>query len=250
MFIESRSFSIHYEIEGSGTPLLLIHGAPMWGDLWRERGYLDLLKDRFRVITIDVLGHGQSDKPSDPTAYGFVNAAADGLAVLDAAGAERAHVWGYSMGAWVAEAMTLLHRDRVASLTFGGNVLGLETELKAMVGRPAVEAARKGDWDSILVAGLPEESRVRYIQYNDLDAIAASASQYGSWACTTGDVRESGVPTLAYCGGQEWFRGLAAERAVEAGATFKTVPGDHRLAFALADKVVPEVLDHLERAAR
>ena len=75
MFIESRSFSIHYEIEGSGTPLLLIHGAPMWGDLWRERGYLDLLKDRFRVITIDVLGHGQSDKPSDPTAYGFVNAA-------------------------------------------------------------------------------------------------------------------------------------------------------------------------------
>ena len=58
------------------------------------------------------------------------------------------------------------------------------------------------------------------------------------------------MPTLAYCGGQEWFRGLAAERAVEAGATFKTVPGDHRLAFALADKVVPEVLDHLERAAR
>jgi pimeloyl-ACP methyl ester carboxylesterase len=201
------------------------------------------------VITIDVLGHGQSDKPTDPTAYGFVNIATDGLAVLDAAGAERAHIWGYSMGAWVAEALTLLRRDRVASLTFGGNVLGLASELKAMVGRPAVEAARNGDWDTILVPGLTEESRAQYICLNDLDAIAASASQYDSWACTTGDVREAGVPTLAYCGDQEWFHDLAAERAVEVGASFKTVPGDHRLAFALAGKVVPEVLDHLEGAA-
>jgi len=248
MFIASRSFSIHFEIEGSGASLLLVHGSPMWGDLWRERGYLDLLTDRFRVITIDVLGHGQSDKPADPTAYGFVSLAADGLAVLDAAGAERAHVWGYSMGAWVAEALTLLHPDRVASLTFGGNVLGLEAELKAMVGRPAVEAARKGDWDTVLVPGLSEEWRAQYIQFNDLDAIAASASRYDSWACTTGDVREAGVPTLAYCGDQEWFHSLAAERAVEAGATFNTVPGDHRLAFALADKVVPKVLEHLENA--
>jgi len=245
VFVESRSFSIHYEIGGSGAPLLLIHGAPMWGALWRERGYLDLLTDRFRVITIDVLGHGQSDKPTDPAAYGFVNTAADGLAVLDAAGAERAHVWGYSMGAWVAEALTVLHPDRVASLTFGGNVLGLATELKAMVGSPAVEAAKKGDWDAILVPGLPEESRAQYIQFNDLDAIAASSSQYDSWACTTADLREAGVPILAYCGDQEWFHDLAAERAVEAGAIFKTVPGDHRLAFALAGKVVPEVLDHL-----
>jgi hypothetical protein len=118
-----------------------------------------------------------------------------------------------------------------------------------MVGRPAVEAARQGDWDTILVPGLTEESRARYIEFNDLDAIAASASQYDSWACTTSDVRETGVPTLAYCGDQEWLHDLAAERAVEAEATFKTVLGDHRLAFALAGEVVPEVLDRIEEAA-
>ncbi|HEY6425988.1 MAG TPA: alpha/beta hydrolase [Acidimicrobiales bacterium] len=245
MFVESRSCSIHFEVHGAGPCLLLIHGNPMWGDLWRERGYLDLLTGKFTVVTIDVLGYGESDKPTEPAMYGFPNMARDALAVLDAIDADRTHVWGYSMGAWIAEALTVLHPERVDSLTFGGNVPGLTADVKALLGKSATEAAEAGNWDAILIPGLPEQTRADYVRINDLDAIAAAASQYESWACSTLDLRATGVPTLVYVGSEEWFHDFAASQATEVGATFKRVPGDHRLAFAQADKVVPEVLGHL-----
>jgi hypothetical protein len=45
----------------------------------------------------DLLGFGQSDKPHQPADYGMPNLVSDVIAVLDAAGVERAHVWGYEM---------------------------------------------------------------------------------------------------------------------------------------------------------
>jgi pimeloyl-ACP methyl ester carboxylesterase len=120
VFAKSRSYSIHFEVEGEGAPLVL-HGFPMWAELWNERGYVDQLAAGFTTIRIDLLGHGTSDKPHSADAYGLPNLAADVAAVLDAVAAEKAHVWGYSMGAAVAEALTVLYPQRVISLTFGGN---------------------------------------------------------------------------------------------------------------------------------
>jgi pimeloyl-ACP methyl ester carboxylesterase len=100
--------------------LVLLHGFPMWGDRWKDTGYVAELQDRYQVIVPDLLGFGQSDKPHEPAAYGMLNMASDVIAVLDTAGVARAHVWGYSMGAMVAEKVAVWAPGRVQSLLLGG----------------------------------------------------------------------------------------------------------------------------------
>jgi pimeloyl-ACP methyl ester carboxylesterase len=121
MFVNSRGFRIRYQVSGSGPVLVLLHGFPMWGDRWRDRGYVSVLQGRFHLVVPDLLGHGKSDKPHWPVDYGVPNLASDVIAVLDAAGVERAHVWGYSLGTMVAENLAVTVPDRVLSLTLGGS---------------------------------------------------------------------------------------------------------------------------------
>ncbi|HVF31503.1 MAG TPA: alpha/beta hydrolase [Acidimicrobiales bacterium] len=82
----------------SGPPVLLVHGLASSFDLnWREPGWVDLLSDAGReVIGVDLLGHGEADKPHDPAAY--ANVADDIAAALPDDGTPVQAV-GFSMGA-------------------------------------------------------------------------------------------------------------------------------------------------------
>ncbi len=59
-------------------------------------------------------------KPHEPDAYGWPAVAADVVAVMDAAGVDRATVWGYSRGAALAGAVAAEFPDRVAALILTG----------------------------------------------------------------------------------------------------------------------------------
>jgi pimeloyl-ACP methyl ester carboxylesterase len=72
------------------------------------------LQERFRVIVFDNRGVGQSDVPEGP--YLVSTMAADAAAVLDAAGVERGHVLGASMGGYIAQELTIANPQRVRSL--------------------------------------------------------------------------------------------------------------------------------------
>src|SRR4051794_27173214 len=96
---------LRYEVVGSGPPLLLHPGIASCAEDWEGDGYVAALRDRYRLVLLDPRGQGQSDKPRDPAAYTLAHRVADILAVLDAAGVDRAHVWGYSMGSWIGFAL-------------------------------------------------------------------------------------------------------------------------------------------------
>src|SRR5262249_18139552 len=96
---------IYYQSEGTGPPLVLQHGFSQSIEDWYECGYVDALKHDYRLILVDARGHGSSDKPHDPAAYGLDKRAGDVVAVLDAIGISRAHFWGYSMGSWIGFGM-------------------------------------------------------------------------------------------------------------------------------------------------
>src|SRR5439155_14499316 len=72
------------------------------------------------TLAVDHLGNGLSDKPHDPDAYAWPAVAADVVAGIDAAGVERAAVWGYSRGAALAGAIAAGFPDRVAALILSG----------------------------------------------------------------------------------------------------------------------------------
>lgn len=111
---------IHYTVEGSGPLVVLQHGLFMDGENWRANGTVAALCDSFRVACIDSLGHGLSDKPADPAFYDQSRRAGDIVAVLDDLGEDRAHLVGYSMGAWLGVGVAKYHPDRLASLSLGG----------------------------------------------------------------------------------------------------------------------------------
>lgn len=96
--VPSRGFTIRCLAAGpaSGEVLLLVHGVLQSAARWAEMGYLDALSDDRRVIAVDLLGHGASDKPVDPAHYDLDGQLADLMAVLDTEGATTFDVWGYS----------------------------------------------------------------------------------------------------------------------------------------------------------
>jgi pimeloyl-ACP methyl ester carboxylesterase len=114
-FARNGSVQLWWDEVGIGDPVLLIMGfswpAQMWHRLWPA------LSDEFRVIRFDNRGIGKSDVPPGPYTVGDM--VADSIAVLDAAGVQRAHIFGASMGGGIAQEFALTHPDRVASLILG-----------------------------------------------------------------------------------------------------------------------------------
>jgi pimeloyl-ACP methyl ester carboxylesterase len=103
---------LYWEAGGEGDPLLLIQGLGFSAAMWFR--LLPALEERYRVIRYDARGIGRSDVPEGP--YTIERAAADAVAILDAAGAPSAHVFGCSLGGIVAQEVTLSYPDRVRSL--------------------------------------------------------------------------------------------------------------------------------------
>ncbi len=114
---------IVYEVEGTGPALLLMHGGGQTGRSWTERGYVEKLRDRFTVITIDLRGAGESGRPAVPDAYALDRHLEDVAAVADAAKAPRFHLWGFGHGATIGRYLAA-RSDRVISAVFVGATLG------------------------------------------------------------------------------------------------------------------------------
>ena len=115
MRTETGGVGIHYEITGEGRPVVLLHGFPDTGRLWRHQVGA-LAQAGFKVIVPDLRGYGRSDKPDAVDAYGIQALAADVLAVMSDAGVERAHIVGHDWGAAVAWGLAGLVSDRVDRL--------------------------------------------------------------------------------------------------------------------------------------
>jgi pimeloyl-ACP methyl ester carboxylesterase len=115
MRADSDGVGIHYEVSGEGRPVVLLHGFPDSGRLWRNQ-VPALVDAGFKVIVPDQRGYGASDKPAGVEAYNILYLAGDVGAVLADAGVERAHVVGHDWGAAVAWAIAAMAPDRVDHL--------------------------------------------------------------------------------------------------------------------------------------
>jgi 3-oxoadipate enol-lactonase len=141
---------LYFEVHGdrSAPPLLLLEG--MGGDIPGWRRNIPVLATACSVIAFDHRGNGNSDDPPGPVMMRtFVD---DALAVLDAAGVDRAHLYGQSFGGMVALETGLSHPERVRTLilaaTHAGPAHAVPVEQRAVP---------KGEpWRTLYAPGFPE----------------------------------------------------------------------------------------------
>jgi len=119
-FFDAKGVKLHYLIEGQGRPVVLIHGLNASAQTnWGMPGIIAALAKDHQVIALDLPGHGRSDKPAAPDAYGL-QMAEDVILLLDHLKIPKAHIVGYSMGGMVAVKLMAMHPDRVVSAVIGG----------------------------------------------------------------------------------------------------------------------------------
>lgn len=118
----SDGVEIAFRDEGSGDPVLLIHGFTSNAVAnWVDPGWVrHLVREGFRVVAIDNRGHGASAKLYRPEDYAAPLMMEDARRLLDQLAISRADVIGYSMGARITALLALAHPDRVRSATFAG----------------------------------------------------------------------------------------------------------------------------------
>lgn len=113
---DSNGVKIYYTVEGKGEPVILIHGIGANADLnWRRPGVVCDLADEYEVITMDLRGHGLSDRPETVEAYG-IEIVEDVTRLMDHLKIDRAHIAGYSLGGFIALKFATIHPERVRSL--------------------------------------------------------------------------------------------------------------------------------------
>ncbi len=217
-FFDSAGVRIHYAQAGEhhpGPPIVLIHGyADSLEWAWQDTGVVQTLANEFHVIALDCRGHGRSDKPHEPGAYG-VEMVEDVARLLDHLEIERAHIVGYSMGGRIALKFAATRSDRVQTLTLigaSGTIKATEIEI---VERTA-EALERGDGISPLVERLwPREdetiSRAEEVARTnepvmaelDAPALLRVAREFPGLVVPERDVRSLSMPVLAICGDQD-----------------------------------------------
>ena len=147
-----RGIEMAYDVEGIGPTVLLLHGYPFNRSMWR--GQVDLLSDRFRVITPDLRGLGETTATDEPATMSEM--ADDLAALLDELDIERVALGGLSMGGYVSFAFYRRYPLRVRALVLADTRPQADTdEARENRERQALKAMEEG-MGTIVDAMLPK----------------------------------------------------------------------------------------------
>jgi len=217
-FFDSNGIPIRYVTSGEGEAVVLIHGwmsdATMWGRDPAGKPKLSPLPG-FKVIAIDCRGHGESGKPYLAKDYGAAMAE-DVLRLLDHLRAKRAHLVGYSMGAFIVGKIAAESPDRVISAIYAAQAPLMKgsdnssTEVDAFV--RAVDAG-KGMASYVIEstpASRPKPTQAQAEAYakfifagKDLKALAAAGRSFPDLAVFPAALARAKIPTLFLYGDKE-----------------------------------------------
>jgi len=188
-FFDSDGVKIRYTDHGTGEPVVLVHGFTGTLERWSETGVQQKLAKDFRVITLDCRGHGRSDKPHDPEAYG-AEMAEDVIRLLDYLGIDKAHLVGYSMGARLTAYLLANKPERLITATLGAS-------------RPRLSLAGLQERAKRFVAYIEKQARADSSGGQDYIALAAIPLSWSDQIVEESKLITSTVPTQAIIGSED-----------------------------------------------
>ncbi|MEK3887682.1 2-succinyl-6-hydroxy-2,4-cyclohexadiene-1-carboxylate synthase [Bacillus sp. FSL K6-3431] len=125
MIITVDELKYNVEVIGSGPPLILLHGFT--GDITTWNNLAVQIKRKYSIISIDIIGHGQTDSPIDINRYEIEHVAHDIKSMMKELKIDQAHILGYSMGGRLALSFAMLYPQKVKSLILESSSPGLKT---------------------------------------------------------------------------------------------------------------------------
>lgn len=219
----------------SGAPIVMVHGTALSQVIWRGFGYVRELGSAHQIITLDLRGHGRSDKPHEASAYAMELFVGDVLAVLDELGVDGAHYLGYSLGGRVGFSLAAAHPHRVISLISAAGAPRSNPGAFDRVFFPGcIDVLETGSIDAFMDAweahsGRPLDTSTRAaIGANDALALAAYMREADRDSGVSDEVLASMMlPTLMLVGSRDAERVPAARHAVATmpSATMRMLPG-------------------------
>lgn len=244
-YAENEGVKIHYEVDGTpGKPTIVFqHGFLGRLQVWRDRGFVERVKDDFHVLLVDARGHGASDKPHEPEAYDMRARVLDITSVMDAEGVQQAHYHGYSMGGTIGWATMIYAPQRFLSWTIGGS----------MPMRDTADAANRAaeDFDAYYAGALQRNPHVKAADeagLQDRAALKAAHTERAKWQGAEQAVRLAKGPILVYVGTEDKPH-PGALRARELNPNLRVIElqgDDHGQAAQRPEIVVPAMLEMIQ----
>lgn len=265
-YADNQGVKIHYEVEGEGAPLVLLHGLSETNEIWRLSSYVESLKKEYRLILVDARGHGDSDKPHDPEAYTMKLMASDISAILANLKINKAYFLGYSMGGWIGFGIAKHCPQHFHSLIIGGmhpytrpNQPSIKflTTYQSTFSSDSTNTAKKRtlieEWLGPTAAKMPKckEYAQRVLTANDWEALTALASK--DWGHGFDDILPTiTMPVLLFVGEKDPFYPSVKECAKSIpNATFISFPStEHAELEFRKDLVLPHITNFLNKATQ
>ncbi len=218
-FTDTPGFRMAYDVHGAGFPLLLING--LGSDRREWIGQVPAFARRFKVITFDNRGSGESESPQGP--YTTALMADDAAAILSYLGIGKAHVLGASLGGMIAQEVALRHPGVVVRLVLACTSPGGDVSV-----RPSPEAlsafvrAPGGDREAELRRSIPFLYTERYQAEHPGEIEAFIARRLSAPASVEGYAAQLAAAVGHSAG--ERLRAIRAPTLVIAGTADRLVP--------------------------
>ncbi len=155
-----KNTKVSFTDSGEGNAIVLLHGFLENKKMWAE--YVELFSEKYRVITIDLLGHGESDS------LGYVHEMEDNASVvyevLESLKIEKATILGHSMGGYVALAFAELFPKNIKKLVLLNSTSKEDSAEKKLNRTRAIKAVKQNyvNFVSLAIANLfSENNRTR-----------------------------------------------------------------------------------------
>jgi len=259
--LEHQGCRLHYRLDGDGPRVLLIQGVGVEASGWQPQ--IAGLAPRYQCLSFDNRGIGRSQ----PTAgrLSIEQFAADALALMDAAGWEKAHLVGHSMGGLIAQHMALTARHRVRSLallcTFarGRDVTGLTWDMliSGLRTRIGPRSWRRKAFLQMVEAPQSEAARMAELFGHDLadqpPIVMKHLSAMSAYDATPRLKELGGIPALVVSGALDRIARPDLGRAIAAGVPdsgYVEFPGaGHALPITHTARLNALLLDHFRSSS-
>ena len=173
--VRVNGIDLFYEVEGSGEPLLLLHGGGGTHANWAYAGRDQFLR-AYKLIAPDARGHGRSTNPQRTITHR--QCALDMLSLLDHIGIQRCRAIGISMGGNILLHMATMRPERIAAMVTVSSTMYFPEQARAIMRQIPVENQPPSEWETMRkrhtlgddqIVALWEWQRGMSVSYDDMN---------------------------------------------------------------------------------